>query len=216
MLRYDGPLVTFLMKLGDMILLHIIWLICCIPVVTAGPATAAAHYVALKLVRNEGSTVPRMFFKAFRANFRQGVILGLVSLFAGALIVLDLYIFSVRVPLAGMTGTLLLAALVFLALLYGITMMWLWAVLVTFENTTVRTVINAFMMALGNWGATSMMLLQDVVLGILAVVSVAFFPQLAILFLIFGIPLFFVVNAFHLRKALDQLRYDLGERKEDE
>ena len=94
--------------------------------------------------------------------------------------------------------------------------MWLWAVLVSFENTTVRTVINAFMMALGNWGATSMMLLQDVVLGILAVVSAAFFPQLAILFLIFGIPLFFVVNAFHLRKALDQLRYDLGERKEDE
>ena len=77
MLRYDGPVITFLMKLGDMVILHVLWLLCSLPVITAGPCAAAAHYVALKLVRDEGSSVASMFFKAFRANFRQALPLGL-------------------------------------------------------------------------------------------------------------------------------------------
>ena len=27
MLRYDGPVITFLMKLGDMVILHVLWLL---------------------------------------------------------------------------------------------------------------------------------------------------------------------------------------------
>lgn len=216
MLRYDGPLVTFLMKLGDMVILHVIWLICCIPVITAGPATAAAHYVALRLVRDEGSSVASMFFKAFRKNFRQGVILGLLSAFAGLLILGDLYIFGIRSFPGGAAGMAVLALLVFLAVLYAITMLWLWAVLVTFENTTVRTVLNAFFLAVGNWGETSAMVLQDLLLAAAAAVCAAFLPQAAVIFAIFGIPLFFVVNAFHVRRALDRLQEGMGERKEDE
>ncbi len=215
MFRYDGPLVTFLMKLGDMVILHVIWLICCIPVITAGPATAAAHYVALRIVRDEGSSVWTMFWKAFRRNFRQGVILGLLSMFVGFLILGDLYVFGLRSPMGGPVGLALLAVLVFASILYGITMLWLWAVLATFDNTVVQTVKNAFLLAVGSWGATSAMVLQDLVLAGAAVVSFAFFPQAAVLFFIFGLPLFFVLNAFHIRSVFDRLQFRLGQRKED-
>ena len=90
--RYDGPIVTFFMKLGDMIILHLLWLLCCIPVVTIGPSTVAAHYVALKLVRDEGRSVPHMFFKSFQQNLRQGIPMGLIALAVGGMLGLDLYL----------------------------------------------------------------------------------------------------------------------------
>lgn len=49
--NYDNPVWRFIGKLGDLILLNLLWLICCIPVFTAGAATTAVYYVTLKLVR---------------------------------------------------------------------------------------------------------------------------------------------------------------------
>lgn len=203
MFQYDGPLVTFLMRLGDMIILHVIWLICCIPIITIGPATVAANYVALKLVRDEGTSVVTMFFKAFRRNFRQGVVLGLISMAAGGLLVLDIYLCINRMEGGNLFKLVLLAALIFLTLMYLITMLWVWAVTARFENTVPRLLANSLLLAVGNWGATSTMVLQDIVLGIAAFLSVMFLPQAAVIFAIFGLPLFMVINARQLRRVLD-------------
>lgn len=204
MFRYDGPFVTFLMKLGDMIILHLLWLACCLPVVTAGPATAAAHYVALKLVRDEGTSVIKMFFHGFIKNFRQAVILGVISTAVGAVLALDIWLCVHKLGAGGGSGLLLLSGLVFLSLIYLIVMLYLWAVLVRFDNTVCQVLVNSFLIAAGSWGDTSVLLLQDIVLLAAAVVSFVFLPQAAVLFAIFGVPLFFVVNAFRLRRVLER------------
>lgn len=206
---FDGPFISFLMKLGDMILLHVLWLICTIPIVTAGPATAAAHYVALKLVRDEGTSVTKMFFAAFTRNFRQGVILGIFSTIAGGLLGLDIYLCIYKLQAENISKLILLAALVFLSLIYLIVMLYVWAVLARFENTVCRILANSFLLAFGNWGDTSILLLQDVMILVAALLSFVFLPQVAILFAIFGIPLLFVVNAFRLRIVLDRCVGDI-------
>ena len=190
--RYDGPIVTFFMKLGDMIILHLLWLLCCIPVVTIGPSTVAAHYVALKLVRDEGRSVPHMFFKSFQQNLRQGIPMGLIALAVGGMLGLDLYLCVFKMEGSNLFKLVMTAALVFLTILYLITMLYVWAFL------------NAFLLALSNWGATSTMLLLDILICGAAFLSVVFLPQAAIVFAFFGVPLLFVVNAFKLRPVLDQ------------
>ena len=45
--NYDNPVWRFIGKLGDLVLLNLLWLICCIPVFTAGAATTAVYYVTL-------------------------------------------------------------------------------------------------------------------------------------------------------------------------
>ena len=49
----DGPLLRGLNKLADLMWLNILTIICCLPVFTAGAAITAAHYVELKIHRNE-------------------------------------------------------------------------------------------------------------------------------------------------------------------
>ena len=39
----DSPLMQMLTRIGDMILLNVLFLICCIPVITAGASIAAMH-----------------------------------------------------------------------------------------------------------------------------------------------------------------------------
>lgn len=215
MFQIDGPIWRFINLLGDMIILHVLWLICCIPVITIGPATTAAHYAALKIVRDEGRGVWHMFFKSFRENFRQGIVLGLIFLPAGLILILDFYLCLYRVEAGGTFQFVMLAALGFLTILYLIEMIYLWAVLAWFQNTAKQTVVNAFFFAMSNFGDTSVMLAQDLVLGVGAVVCFAFFPQIGVLFVIFGFPMVFVVNSFKLRKIFDRCGSNRGGMKDE-
>lgn len=203
MFQMDGPIWRFLSILGDMIILHALWLICCIPVVTIGPATAAAHYVTLKLVRDEGRSVWYMFFKSFKKNLKQGICLGIIFMVIGLFLSLDFYLCLYRMEGSPLFKLVMFSALGFLAILYMIEMIYLWGVLAYFENTSKQTVLNAFFIAMANWGETSVLLAQDLLIGVAAVISFAFAPQAAVLFAVFGFPLFFMANSFKLRKIFD-------------
>ena len=60
--------------------LNALVLLCCLPVLTAGDAFTAMHYVLLKIVRKEESYIARDFFHSFSRNFKQATILWLVKL----------------------------------------------------------------------------------------------------------------------------------------
>ena len=47
----NSPVMAFLNKMTDLILLNVIWLIACIPVVTIGAATTAMYYVCIVSIR---------------------------------------------------------------------------------------------------------------------------------------------------------------------
>lgn len=68
--NYDNPVWRFIGKLGDLIILNILWIVCSIPVFTAGASTTAVYYVTLKLVRDEDDSTIRSFFRSFKSNFK--------------------------------------------------------------------------------------------------------------------------------------------------
>ena len=65
----DSPIMNFLGKLADLIILNILAFICCIPIVTAGASMTALYYVCLKMVRNNEGYIMKSFFKSFKQNF---------------------------------------------------------------------------------------------------------------------------------------------------
>lgn len=75
----DSPMMRALGVVWDLIVLNLLFLVCCIPVVTIGPAITALHYVTTKMAgEKDGTPVVGNFFKSFRANFRQGVLMGIL------------------------------------------------------------------------------------------------------------------------------------------
>lgn len=82
----DSPVINFLNKVCDVILLSIVFIICCIPVITIGPALTALYYTTVKVIRRERGYMFKEFFKSFKTNFKSGVFL--TFLFALALYIL--------------------------------------------------------------------------------------------------------------------------------
>lgn len=67
---WDSPLSQSISRAVDYVVINILWLVCCIPIVTIGAATTARFYVAMKIVRREEPSVYKSFFKSFKENFK--------------------------------------------------------------------------------------------------------------------------------------------------
>lgn len=88
----NGPVSRFLSRVGDLILLNLICIVCCLPFFTAGASVTAMHYVLLRMRRGDECGIVRDFFHSFRQNLKQGILLHLILTVVTAVLALDLYI----------------------------------------------------------------------------------------------------------------------------
>ena len=153
--RMDSPLMRFLTKIADLMVLNILFCVTSIPLITIGASWTALYSVTLKMVRDEEGSVSRSYFHSFRQNFRQATLLWL-----GVLVVLALLALDIRV-LNGMAGGtapgLLRVGVEILALLGIMVLQYLFPSLARFEASLADTLKNACMMALAHLPKTALM-----------------------------------------------------------
>jgi len=70
---------SFLSRGVDLVGLSLAWGFLCIPVVTFGPATSALYYTVVKCIRQKEKNTFRIFWQAFRADLKQGVLATLIA-----------------------------------------------------------------------------------------------------------------------------------------
>lgn len=153
--RMDSPLMRFLTKIADLMVLNVLFCVTSIPLITIGASWTALYSVTLKMVRDEEGSVSRSYFQSFRQNFKQATLLWL-----GVLVVLALLVLDIRV-LNGMTGGtapgLLRVGVEILALLGIMVLQYLFPSLARFEASLADTLKNACMMALAHLPKTALM-----------------------------------------------------------
>lgn len=93
-LQIDNPFFTIMGKLGDLVLLNLVWLVCCLPVVTIGASTTALLGVARKMAADEDYMVFHDFFHALRNGWKDSTAAWLILLAAGVVSLADLLIGS--------------------------------------------------------------------------------------------------------------------------
>ena len=96
----DNAIMNFIGKLLDCFFLNVLWLVCCIPVVTIGASTTALYYCSIKLAKDEPVSVLHDFFHSFRANFIPATKITLLFLAVGIILGLDGFIF-LHFPIRG-------------------------------------------------------------------------------------------------------------------
>ncbi|MDE7055194.1 MAG: YesL family protein [Oscillospiraceae bacterium] len=85
----DNPVFQTLARLADLVLVTVMTLVCCVPVVTIGPALTALHKTVYDLTLERCTGTARTYFRAFRGNFKQGMISGIAALVATASLACD-------------------------------------------------------------------------------------------------------------------------------
>ena len=142
-------------KIADTVLMGLLWLICCLPVVTVGAASGAFYYAYQKSIR-QGKGYPfKEFFRGFKANFQQATKVWLFMLVLLVVLAVDIMILTGGVLEIGLAGPLLMVtSLVILLLL----MMWCLCVfpyMARFENDFKVLVKNSAIVTAANllWAA---------------------------------------------------------------
>jgi len=69
----------FFHDLFDLMVVNWLWILCCIPVITIGPATCGLYSVTLKLARDEPVNPAKEFFQSVKRNFKAGLVLELAA-----------------------------------------------------------------------------------------------------------------------------------------
>lgn len=147
MFKLDSPLMNFLNKVADIMILNVLFLIFSIPFFTIGAAFSAAYYMAFKMVKDEETYIIKGFWKAFKDNFKQGTVIWLIVAVVLGILTVDFRIILysgikfaqwIRIAMIAVTFVILLGV------------MFLFPLQARFVNPVKNTIKNAFLMALSH------------------------------------------------------------------
>ena len=175
-MRYNNPVIVFLVKIANMMIVSFYWVVCCNPVVTIFPATAALYHSVNKVIFGSGSGLTRDFFNSLKGAWRPGWVLSLLLAVMGGLLYLGIHS-ALQLWRTGVLGTAYMALGVLIALILLPMVIYVGPVLAKFEgglNMVLR--LSLYL--------SSRKLLQSiwfVVLFVLAVAAVDFFPLLLLI-----------------------------------
>lgn len=197
----DNKFFSVMGRVADLIILNVIFLICCLPIVTIGASLTALHYVTLKMARNEESYIVKSFFKSFKQNFKQATIINIIMLVIGAILYFDLHI------VMGMSGSLsqvLYIIFIAFAFLYLIVFLYIYPVLSKFYNSTKNTFRNATLMAIRHLPYTVLMAVITIApAAVFLIQNIQVQSTVIMLLLLMGFSLEAFINGHFLAKIFD-------------
>lgn len=174
----DNPVMQFLSKMFDLIVLNLIFILSCIPIITIGASISALYYVCLKMLRGEDPYIWQNFWKSFRQNFKQSTVVWLLFLAAVAILGMDFYIINsqdttifaiIRVALWIVCGIL---ACIFI---------YVFPIISHFVCTTKQAIKNAVLMTVGHLPYSILLFLLHGIIIFLCLYSVNTFALVIML-----------------------------------
>ena len=186
----DAPVMQFLSRIADLVILNLVWLALCVPVVTIGAATTALYRVLLNMAAGTDGALMKDFFRAFRSNFKPATLTWLILLVPSALMVL--------------VCVLPLALLVFV-------FAYVFAYIATFENTIWQTLRNVLLLSIANLPRTLLMSILNLLPVILLLLTPATFLRLSIVWILIGFSLTAYLDAQILWRIFKKISPELAE-----
>ena len=151
----DNPVMEFIAKIFDLVILDLIFIFSCVPIITIGASTSALSYVTLKMVRGEDPYIWRNFWKSFRQNFKQGTLVWIFSILIFIFLGMDFYIINSQNTSLFAVVRILLWIVCAVALSV---FLYVFPVISHFVCTTKQALKNALLMTFGHLPYTLMML----------------------------------------------------------
>lgn len=192
-----------MMQFMDLLTINFLWLLCSLPIITIGASTAAACSVTMKMAKDEEGYITRQFFKAFKENWKQGTILGLLMTIVGYAFYLDTQILKVT-----SNPSYLVIFMTFgLAFIYVICFTYAFALIARYENSIKNTLLNSVKITFRFFGRTLAMLFS---LGLIYVV-LSFNAVMLFFFILIGPGCIFYTYGFFCRGIFEKIEKEQQE-----
>ena len=152
----DNPFFAFMGRVGDILILNILFVITSIPFVTIGMSLSAMYRVTLRMARKECNYVAKEYFRACREEWKKSTVIWLIMLMSGGVLVFD-------VTVGKDMWNALNAAVGALIFIWGMLFTYVFAVQARFENTVKNIFKNALYMAVRHFPFTVIMMVLNAI-----------------------------------------------------
>ena len=181
--------------------MNLLWIVCSLPVITAGASTTALYYCTLKLHKDGDIRVFHDFFKSFKQNFKQATVINLIMLAVAAILYMDLRIVG---NIDGTMSQVLYIVFFAFGILYMMVFLYIYPVLAKFYNSIKNTFRNAFLMAIRHLPYTVLMAVITLLpAGVFFIKSFRIQSMAIMLLCMFGFALEAFINGHFLVKIFD-------------
>ena len=169
----EGPLISALDKFGRIVICNVLWLLCCLPIITIGASTTAFYYGMAKTIRHERSSAPKEFFKCFKRVLKNSLVPTILFVVALAVLIVDALVWSAKNTGVGLISSHLCVILAVILVCVGI---YFVAVQSRFLYSTKELIKFSAFLAMKHLPYTILMLLM----AVLAIFLTAMFPVFGI------------------------------------
>lgn len=151
----DNPFWQGMGRVYDLAELNLLWLLCCLPIFTVGPSTAALYSALFRLCRGRESYLHRDFFRAFRTHFRRNTVVGVIVLLTGVFLAVDV---RLAYGMGPGIGAFFMAFFFALLAFWSFTALWIFPVLSIWDGRARDGVTAAFTLSIRHLFRTLCML----------------------------------------------------------
>ncbi len=190
--NYDGPVVSFLNRLADLVILNLIFLLCCIPIFTIGASLTALSTMTMKMVKKEEGYIARGFFAAFKRNFRQATIIWMILFILGSIFFADFWVLR-AVTAASPVLPVIHGVLILLFVLFLMEFLYVFPVLAKFDNTIKNTMKNAILMSIRHLPWTLALI---IIAGVAVIASYIFLAYAIPVLCLLGFSVISLISAY--------------------
>lgn len=201
--HYENPFIQFLVRVGDLMILNLLFILCSLPVVTLGASLTALHRVTQNMLFEQEEPLLKAFFRAFRQNFRQSTLAWLVELVVIVSLVCDVLLVMAYFD-GGLAKAMYILVAVLAILVAGV-FSYLMPLIARYENGMRQQVNNAVVLAIIKLPKTVLLTLLNLLPVILLLISVPVFVQTLIFWVIIGFAFVSFLTSSILKPVFQQL-----------
>lgn len=197
LLNEDNVVHIFLSRIGDLVVANLLFIVCCIPIVTIGPALTALYHCTLRMVKGNDSSTAKTYFRAFKQNFLQSLIVWLGLLLVGVILFLNLR-FLIQAQGQSSYGKILFYMSGALIGLLVITALYIFPVIAAFANTIGNLLKNSVLFAFMHFPSTLAMAVITILPMFMTYQDLELMPLYASCWFFFGFALTAYIDSFLL------------------
>lgn len=193
----NGSFFQFMNALAEFILLNIVFIICCLPIVTIGPALSALYGVTIQEAKQEHGYVIKKFFKIFKESFLKSLLVSIIFFTLGFVVLFNLFFWG---SLGTIFANFVFLLMTLLALILTIMIIYAFPLMARYENTLKNTLKNSFGIAMENRGYTLALLgIHGVTVGLCF-----FLSQMRIFMIFIGFAFIAYCNSFLFQRVFEK------------
>lgn len=141
----DSKFFNFMSKLGDFVVLNILFIITCIPVFTIGASFCALYTVCKKRLADEESYIIRGYLAIWKENFKNATIMWVFFL-----VWLPILLSLTNLATKHLNNVILFSFCLLIILWYIFSMLYAFPLQASFINTPFRIILNSFLTAMAH------------------------------------------------------------------